>query len=335
MQRPILTTHFSPQTEFWRERTEMLDRRRLGRTALLKRLVADAPADGGLEGAVAFRHGYVDLIAAGIVGRRRTAPGVVLSECGWEPGSRTLGRGLPQALRRSRDSLPFAATAHRAVAAIDSPQTIYCVLSRREVELFSTTWGIDESRVRCTPFFVTTSETGAQGDGSVFAGGDSLRDYEPLVKAATSIAAPVHIATGHLDGRELPPNVHAGRVPPARFYELMHRASIVVVPLAAGRIRSAGLLTYLNAMAMGKLVVVTDSLGVRDYVSPGKTGLIVPEGNAQALAEALRWALDPDNSASVTSISERARLVRRQFTLERYLRTLLEIAEESMQLARH
>jgi glycosyltransferase involved in cell wall biosynthesis len=334
---PVLTTHHAPELSWWAQRTTMLDRAAYSPRALIRRITADAPADGALllEGAVGIKHGYADLIAAAIVGRRERRPVIVLSEVGWEPGSRRLGRALGPLHRGDEDNLPFRRVARRIIRTLDSPDTYYCVLARAELDIFPRVWGVDADRVRFTPFFHMVSEqdlrAAVDADGSVFAGGDSLRDYEPLVAAASSVDAPITIATSHLEGRDVPANVTAGRVTPEEFYAAMRRASVVVVPLATARIRTAGLLTYLNAMAMGKLVVVTDSLGVRDYVADRETGLVVPERDPQALAEALRWALDPANAAEARAMAARARdVVRRENTVSRYLEMQLEIAEDAL-----
>jgi len=313
----------------------MLDRREFSRPALVRRLVREARGAGALilEGNVGLQQGYTDLLASALIARRRRRPVVVLSEVSWETGSRRLGRILGNLQSRGEDRLPLERTARRAVRALDSPQTYYCVLARAEQDIFPSVWGVDPARVIFTPFFHMMPDGGddSSSDGSVFAGGESLRDYEPLVTAAPSVPATIRIATSRLDGRALPSNVEAGRVPSTEYYPTMRRARVVVVPLATGRVRCAGMLTYLNAMALGKCVIVTDSLGVRDYVEDGRTGLVVPEGDARGLAEALRWALDPANAAQVDLIAARARAhVRTHFTIDAHLRRLLAVAEAAM-----
>lgn len=44
-----------------------------------------------------------------------------------------------------------------------------------------------------------------------------------------------------------------------------------------------------EAMACGLPVIVTENVGAKEMVSPGVNGLIVPVGNAEALANAMRW----------------------------------------------
>lgn len=55
-------------------------------------------------------------------------------------------------------------------------------------------------------------------------------------------------------------------------------------PEAFGRVAA-------EAQAMGRPVIATDHGGAKETVLPGKTGLLVPPNDPDALAEALKWAL--------------------------------------------
>ena len=48
----------------------------------------------------------------------------------------------------------------------------------------------------------------------------------------------------------------------------------------------------MEATASGKPVVASDIGGMPDIVDPGETGLVVPPGDAQALAHAMRTLLE-------------------------------------------
>jgi hypothetical protein len=105
-------------------------------------------------------------------------------------------------------------------------------------------------------------------NGRVFAGGNSLRDYRPLIDAAGEIGAPVDIATNTLDAdaaHSYPANVTARSFARADYDAMLRAASVVVVPLQPRTDRSSGQTTYVNAMALGKAIVVSDAPGVRDY----------------------------------------------------------------------
>ena len=161
-----------------------------------------------------------------------------------------------------------------------------------------------------------------------------MRDYGPLLEAAAGLDAPVRIAAdeGLLPPRPLPRNVETGRVSQREFVDLMRRASVVAVALAASSDRSAGQQTYLNAMAMGKPVVVTDALGVRDYIEPGRTGLVVPVGDANAMREAITWALDPAHRVEAEEMGRRARTeARERFSPEAYGASVVRVVIEALQ----
>ena len=67
----------------------------------------------------------------------------------------------------------------------------------------------------------------------------------------------------------------------------------------------------MEAMASGKAVVATDVGGMPDMIDPGETGLLVPPGDAQALASAM-WRLLTDRRLrarlEATSLARVARL---------------------------
>jgi hypothetical protein len=314
----------------WRERVRMLDRHAQPAASVTGRLVA-AGLRGHpllLLGSAGFGARYADLLAAVAVARSPRRPPVVLAECTWEPGSAALARRV----RVGRNG----GAARLAVRAMDGGHATFCVLSRAELERFPRTWGVDPARVAFTPFTVTLEDREVDapplGGDAVFAGGNSLRDYGPLLDAAPGIPAPVVLATTQVDdAARLPPNVRAGPLPHAEYVEQLRRARVVVVPLAENDWRSAGQQTYLNAMALGKPVVVTDTMGVRDYVEDGVTGLVVAPGDARAMGEAVRWVLDPGNATAVAAMTARARqTARERFSLDRYLTRLLEVASATI-----
>jgi glycosyltransferase involved in cell wall biosynthesis len=327
--RAIVTTLVNDRPQ-WAQRVRMIDRGAQPAASVTARLVAAGLRGRTLVllGSAGFGARYADLLAAVAVARGPRSPAVVLAECTWEPGSAALARRLRVGGN--------GGAARLAVRAVDGDRVTFCVLSRAERERFPRTWGVAPDRVAFTPFTVTLGEAQlapppSLGD-AVFAGGNSLRDYGPLLDAAGGIPAPIVLATNRIGPHaRLAPNVRAGLLPHARYVEELRLARAVVVPLAENRWRSAGQQTYLNAMALGKPVVVTDTMGVRDYVEHGVTGLVVPPGDARAMGEAVRWVLDPANAAAVDAMSERARrTARERFTLDRYLTRLLEVASATV-----
>ncbi len=291
--------------------------------SFVRHILASAPAFDGLvlDGSVGARGWYSDLLAAGFLTRRHDCPPIVIADCTWKRGNGWIDRSACRA----------------GIRFVDDPRITYCVLSTREKEIFPRTWKVESRRVRFTPWPYTIDESELSrpisNTGGVFSGGDSLRDYRSLLQICGALPTPVTVATRLQPPRGFSPpgNLTLGPVAHDRFMECMRRATVVVVPIQGGLERSAGQQTYLNAMALGKPVVVTDALGVTDYVEDGRTGLIVPPGDAAALRRALEWVLDEANREAVQTMGERAKdAARKRFTPKRYANSLLEIVKSAV-----
>jgi glycosyltransferase involved in cell wall biosynthesis len=299
--------------------------------SLVRRLLAESRHHDAVIvfGAVGFRDAYSDLIAAAILGKRGHT--VIVTECIWEPTSRSFERLLGFRPQTSHDRSPPQRPAFRAaVKLIDAPSVHYCVESTHELRLFPTVWGVDPSRVHFTPFcyWIDDTKPSVVADGTVFAGGDSLRDYRALLAAASSVDAKFVVAT-HLPLAMVPANVKAGPLPSREFDAAFRAAAVVVVPLVEDSLRAAGQQTYLSAMALGKPLVVTDSPGVRDYVRNGETGLIVQLDEPAEMAQAIRWLLDPSNAPEVAAMTGRAQAIARaNYGREAYFGRLFELVNE-------
>lgn len=319
--KEIAATFAFPECPAWEEHVDVLECDGLSRLQLLERLLKAAERYKVLVIGGCMT-GYRDIALAPFIARMKRPPAMVISECTWKLGKLWADRLACRAM----------------VRLMDTPKVSYCVLSRAETHLFPKTWGVDARRVFYTPWshFLSHEELAApiSDDGLVFAGGDSLRDYRPLVVAARGLPVDVVIAARRFtppEGVEMPENVRAGKVSPSRYNELSRSASVVVVPLEARQDRSAGQFTYLSAMAMGKVVIVTDVLGVRDYVEHGRTGLIVPPGDPEAMRTAIRWAIDPAHRDEVRKMRERAREAARSlFSQQRHVESLLDVAHRAM-----
>jgi glycosyltransferase involved in cell wall biosynthesis len=88
-------------------------------------------------------------------------------------------------------------------------------------------------------------------------------------------------------------------------------------------------LALIEAMAMGCACIATDVIGVREVIDHGRTGLLVPEGDALALADAIALLLS--SPAMAEQLGRAARqMVQEQFNLdtmnERYTRLLKQLA---------
>jgi len=108
-----------------------------------------------------------------------------------------------------------------------------------------------------------------------------------------------------------------GALPHEQVRELFRRASVFCLPcvVASSGDRDGLPTSVLEAMALGVPVVTTDVNGLTETVIDGETGLIVPEHDPAALADALERILaDP---ALATTLSQNARVhVEQGFSLE-------------------
>lgn len=255
---------------------------------------------------------YPDVLACVLLGLlpRSVRPRIAIMGDMWEPNA-----GFRGALEKLVIKM--------ADRAIDR----YLVMSTEELTVFPRIWGVDGNKLRHCPYHYSVTEAElAEGDecegNYVFAGGDSARDYAPLIEAARRFPDLTFIlATEWKSPSPLPPNVQLGRVPHRDFIRLMRNARIVVVPIKQGLRRSVGQQTYLNSMYMRRPTVVADGFGVRDHIDDGKDALIT-DGTASGYIEALDWLLAPENAEKVKTMTENAHWKARFFSPERMAESL-------------
>lgn len=320
----ILSTNAYALSPAWLERVDALDRRTLSAARLLVRVICSARRYDAVvvDGSVGWRRGYVDLVAAAVIAHLPDGPAVVITDCSWKVSGNLIDR----------------AACRLGMKLLDSRSVHYCVRSSEELKLLPERWGMNSSRVVLTPYGHTLTEAEiaepSSHEGGVFAGGNALRDYETLIQAVRGLEAEVTIATSlsiDPNGR-LPANVTLVPVTPhSRFVDLMRDAEVVVVPFRAGLTRASGLDTYLSAMGLGNIVVVTECPGTHDYIEDGVDGIIVPAEDPAALRAALEWALDPVNAEATQAMRERARRVASErFTFARHAEVLLEVVDDAI-----
>ncbi|EGB13430.1 glycosyl transferase group 1 [Pseudodesulfovibrio mercurii] len=153
------------------------------------------------------------------------------------------------------------------------------------------------------------------------------KGYETLVEAARMVPAArfVIVGDGPLHGkissmireRGLADRVRLpGSLPDRELRVLLQLATLVCLP-SVDRAEAFGLV-QLEAMRYGVPLVSTAIPGSGvDWVNQdGVTGLVVPPGNAEALAHALQWVVDHEQTAEAMGKAGRLRL-ESHFTIER------------------
>ncbi|WP_409485163.1 glycosyltransferase family 4 protein [Arsenicicoccus dermatophilus] len=322
LRRPILSTVGDPDAPAWGDLMEAAHPRPGHPARSLAELLLRSRHREALvlRGSVTLGEWYRDLVFALVLRRRRHPPRTVMTDATWEPRSRSLTARMPWL----EPVVPVVARV--LIRALDGPHLRFAVLSEGERATFSEQWGIPQERVVFTPFPMTLYDDHDRPTTSgdyVFAGGNSLRDYDLLAQAVRGTGIRVRVATTWQP--EVPcPELEVGPTTHEEFVDLLAGCRAMVLPLQTS-VRSAGQQTYLNAMVLGKPVVVTEGLGVTDYITPGVTGVVVPS-DVDSLRAALRHVMDPVNASEYAEMGARARAdVKARFMPEHYVESILSV----------
>jgi glycosyltransferase involved in cell wall biosynthesis len=121
-----------------------------------------------------------------------------------------------------------------------------------------------------------------------------------------------------------------GALPHEAVLELYRRAAVFCLPcvVASTGDRDGLPTSVLEAMALGVPVVTTDVNGLRELVVHGRTGLVVPERDAPALAEALGRLLSDAELAEQLAAGAR-RLIESRYSLKRSVAALRALFPEA------
>jgi glycosyltransferase involved in cell wall biosynthesis len=281
------------------------------------------------------RHPAVSLRQALAGLRRAPSSDVIFSD------GEHVGIPLALALRAARLPTPHVMLGHRLSAPSKRPfftrlhadrgMTRILVHSRRQLEIASRELGIDERRLAFVPYFADTAfwhPFELPEEPLIVAAGREHRDYQTLALACQIPGVRTFVAAGSLHS----PGARSSRPAAwpsgfeARFagYEelrlLYARAAVVVVPLLETDFQ-AGITSLLEAMAMGKAVIVSAANGHADIVLDGETGILVPPGDPRRLRiEIERLLARPELRARLGRQARKA--VERQYSLETYVESL-------------
>lgn len=170
-------------------------------------------------------------------------------------------------------------------------------------------FGIPADRFVYIPYKVNSigliEQTPTSDGAYIFCGGRSRRDFATLFAAVEKLGYPVKVVTS--PETELSTHgstLHALRAPdnveiitsdpsPGFFVRTMAAARIVVLPLLRSAATQAGIAVYMQAMALGKCVIVSSGLGVSD-VLPQDVACIVEAGDVDELRAAIQRLWEND-----------------------------------------
>lgn len=147
----------------------------------------------------------------------------------------------------------------------------------------------------------------------IASGGVSNRDFNTLAKALSILwdqRFPVHCKiatrTGHEEIGSIPPNLDIRYdIRIDQFGDFLRKSQLVVLPLRQTPL-SGGHMVLLEALSIGKLVIVANTPGVRDYVGDDCAILYEPE-NAVDLAQRIRCAIENFGDQEFSAIASNGR----------------------------
>jgi glycosyltransferase involved in cell wall biosynthesis len=175
----------------------------------------------------------------------------------------------------------------------------------KDSRVFEDMFGLPASKFKYVPCKINSIELIRQkhpvtGD-YVFCGGQSRRDFATFFAAVEPLGFPVKIVTSteqemnrhgsSMAGLRIPANVEVLTHDRSAdfFVSMMAGARFVVIPVVRDTITQAGIGVYMQAMALGKCVIVSSGLGVSDVLQ-GDEAIIVPAGDVEALRRAIERA---------------------------------------------
>lgn len=122
-----------------------------------------------------------------------------------------------------------------------------------------------------------------------------------------------------------------GAQPRARIAALLEQAHVFALPsVATASGRADGIpVALMEAMALARPVVSTRTSGIPELIEDGRSGLLVPPGDAPALADALaRLHAEPETARALAEAAHRR--VRRHFDLDANVARLRGLFGEAM-----
>lgn len=204
-----------------------------------------------------------------------------------------------------------------------------------EIDIYSERLGIPRERFRFVLFHTNVLNPGQVGRerGYAFSAGRTGRDYVLLAEAVRGLDLDLIVLgdAASLENVEFPSCTQVLTDEPyERYLELLHGCDFVIVPLNEVR-SSRGQVVILEAMAMGKPVIATETVGTVDYVDSGENGLLVPPGEAAPLRSAIQ-SLSEDASLRA-QFSERGLEAVQRHTFRSYVETILGHVEHTIENA--
>ena len=197
--------------------------------------------------------------------------------------------------------------------------------------------GIPASRLHLIPFHADSHFYAPRpapiGPARICSAGLELRDYPTLIDAVRDLDVEVRLAAAspwskranETEDRSLPAHVSARGYSYRELRDLYASSRFVVVALYETDFQ-AGVTTILEAMAMGKAVIVSRTAGQRDVIQDGVNGIYVPPGDVRALRQAIVGLLASPQRAAELGANAR-RTIEREMSLDLWVERIATVVE--------
>jgi glycosyltransferase involved in cell wall biosynthesis len=207
------------------------------------------------------------------------------------------------------------------------------VWGKRDIETFSKEYQIPEEKLIYKHFHITLEKYKFEirNDGYIFAGGNGGRDYETLIKAVSLINYPMFIATILKEVKSLAENykhIIVKEVSHEEFRKKLAGCALFVECHNKNFFRTAGHQTILNAMWLGKPVILADKRSGEGYIEDGFDGLIVDAGDVKDLTEKIHFLLTNQNFAKTIGKNAQKKIRRNEFKTANCMQSIYNLAIE-------
>lgn len=224
---------------------------------------------------------------------------------------------------------------------------VFLVYATWQKQFIEQRWRVPAERVVFTPFMVDANffapEQASQPDDFlpelddrpiISSVGLEFRDYPTLMEAVRGLDVQVVIAAASpwskradtTADQDIPDNVLVRRFTQFELRDLYAMSAFFVMPLFNVNFQ-AGVTALLEAMALEKAIICSQTPGQTDVVVEGETGLYVPPEDAAALRAAIVHLLENPQEAERMGHNGRKRIVN-YMSLERYVERLNQIVQQ-------
>jgi len=164
------------------------------------------------------------------------------------------------------------------------------------------------------------------GNKKVFCGGEAMRDWPTLFKAAKLLPSVKFVGVARrklFDTKlEIPANVEMYYdTEPDFFYEQLKKSSLVALPLSTKA--PAGLIVMIQAALLSKPIIITKTSSTLNYIENMRNGILVSLGNETELAERIEY-LTLNNDVR-RNLAENMFIDIKRFSPENYAKKIMKI----------